>query len=66
MLYYLWHPFFHPSSSETTGPIKLKFQIKTPYDAETNVCSNDPGHMAKVAPTPIYGKTALKIFFSAT
>ena len=26
------------------------------------VCSNGPGHMTKMATTPIYGKTPLKIF----
>ena len=44
-------------SSETTGPFKLKFHMETPYDAETKVCSNGPGHIIKVAATPIYGKT---------
>ena len=48
-------------SSETTGPIKLKFHMETPEDAGTKVCSNGPGHMTKM---PIYGKKPLKIFFS--
>ena len=30
------------------------------------VCSNDAGHMTKMATTPIYGKNPLKIFFSRT
>ena len=30
------------------------------------VCSNGPGHMTKMAATPIYGKNPLKIFFSRT
>ena len=44
-------------NSETTGPIKLKFYIETPWHARTKVCSNGPGHMNKMAPMPIYGKT---------
>ena len=53
-------------SSETTGPIKFKFHMETPQDAGTKVCSNGPGHMTKMAATPIYGKNPLKIFFSRT
>ena len=30
------------------------------------VCSNGPGHMTKMAATPIYGINPLKIFFSRT
>ena len=44
-------------SSETTGPIKLKFHVETREDARTKVCSNGPGHMTKMAAMPIYGKT---------
>ena len=40
--------------------------METPYDAGTNACSNGPGHMTKMAATPIYGKNPLKIFFSNT
>ena len=46
---------------QTTGPIKLKFHMETPWDAGTKVCSNGPGHMNKMAATPIYGKNPLKI-----
>ena len=53
-------------SSETTGPIKLKFHMETPRDVGTKVCSNGPGHMTKMAATPIYGKNPLKIFFFRT
>ena len=63
----LWRPsvvrpptFSNIFSPETTGPIELKFQM----DAGTKVCSNGPGHMTKMAATPIYGKNPLKIFFS--
>ena len=51
-------------SSETTGPIKLKFHMETPEDAGMKVCSNGPVHMTKMAAMPIYGKNPLKIFFS--
>ena len=37
-------------SSETTGPIKLKFHMETPLDAGTKVCSNGPG--PKWSPCP--------------
>ena len=47
-------------SSETTGPIKLKFHMETILDAGTKVCSNGPGHMTKMAAMPIYGKKLLK------
>ena len=62
----LWRPSVRPSKfsnifSETNGPIILKFHMETPYDAGTRVCSNGPGHMTKVAATPIYGKNPLKI-----
>ena len=53
-------------SSETTGPIELKFHIETPKDGGKKVCSNGLGHMTKMAAMPIYGKNPLKIFFSRT
>ena len=52
-------------SPETTGPIEVKFHVEPPWDRGTNVCSNGPGHMTKMAAMPIYGKN-LKIFFSRT
>ena len=51
-------------SSETTGPIKIKFHIELLWDEGMNVCSNGPGHMTKMAVMPIYGKNLKKIFFS--
>ena len=53
-------------SSESTGPIELKFHMETPSDGGTKVCSNGWGHMTKMAAMPIYGKNPLKIFFSRT
>ena len=64
----LWRPsvvrpsvnIFKHLIPKTTGPIELKFHM----DTGTKVCSNGPGHMTKMAATPIYGKNSLKIFFS--
>ena len=59
--------FLNIFSSVTTGPIKIKFHMETPKDAETKVCSSGPGHMTKMAAMPIYGKKNFKkIFFSIT
>ena len=50
--------------SETTRPIEIKIHMKTPYDRLAKIYTNWTGHMTKMAPTPIYGKTCLNIFFS--
>ena len=47
-------------SSETTGPIELKFHMKIPWDGVPKVYSNGPGHMTKMAAMPIYGKKPFK------
>ena len=47
-------------SSETTEPIEAKFHLKSPWDGQTKVCSNGPGHMTKVAAMPIYVKNLKK------
>ena len=61
-------------SSETTGPIEVKFHMEPPWDGGTEaklhmeppwdvgttVCSNVPGHMTKMAAMPIYGKNLKK------
>ena len=39
--------------------------MESPWDGGTEVCSNGPGHMTKMAAMPIYGKN-LKTFFSGT
>ena len=41
-------------SSETAWPVKVKFYIEPPWDRGMKVCSNDPGHMTKMAAMPIY------------
>ena len=55
-------------SSETTGPVKVKFHLALlhVWDGGTKVCSNGPGHMPKMAAMPIYTKNLNKIFFSGT
>ena len=40
----------------TAGPIEAKFFVESPWDKGTKVCSNNSGHMTKVAAMPIYGK----------
>ena len=34
--------------------------METPKDGGTKVCSKGPGHMTKMAATPIYGKKPFK------
>ena len=53
-------------SSETAWPIKAKFYVEPPWEGGTKVYINGPGHMTKMATTPIYGKNPSKIFFSRT
>ena len=53
-------------SSETAWPIKAKLYVKPPWEGGTKVYINGPGHMTKMAATPIYGKNPSKIFFSRT
>ena len=47
-------------SSETTGPIKVKFHMELLWEWGTKVVSNSPGHMTKMIAMPLYGKN-LKI-----
>ena len=42
--------------SQTTGPIELKFHVKTPYDKLAKIYTKHFGHMTKMAAMPIYGK----------
>ena len=53
-------------SSKTAWPIKAKFYVEPPWEGGTKVYINGPGHMTKMAATPIYGKNPQKIFFSRT
>ena len=52
--------FLNTFSSETTGSIETKFHMESPWDRETKVCSNGPGHIIKMAAMPIYGKNLKK------
>ena len=47
-------------SLETAGPTDMKLYVEPPWDGGTKVCSNDPGHMTKMATMPIYGKNLKK------
>ena len=41
----------HPAdffSWETARPIEAKFDVDSPWDGGTKVCSNGPGHMTKI------------------
>ena len=53
-------------SSEIAWPIKSKFYVEPPWEGGTKVYINGPGHMTKMAATPIYGKNPSKIFLSRT
>ena len=53
-------------SSETAWPIKAKFYVEPPWEGGMKVYINGPGHMTKMAATPIYGKNPSIIFFSRT
>ena len=54
-------PFSKILFSETAWPIKAKFYVEPAWGGGTKVCINGPGHMTKMATTPIYVKT-FKIF----
>ena len=56
-----------PSSSVRRPSVhNFKFYVEPPWEGGTKVCINGPGHMTKMAATPIYGKNPSKIFFSRT
>ena len=49
----------HPSTfsnvfSETKEQIKVKYHVEPPWDGRTKVCSNDLGHMTKMATMPMH------------
>ena len=47
-------------SSETTGPISIKFHMQPLDRGGKKVCIFHPGHMTKMAAMPIYGKNLKK------
>ena len=46
--------------SETTGPFKVKFHMKHPWDRVMKICSTGPGLMTKMADMAIYGTNLKK------
>ena len=46
--------FFQTSSHQKSLGQSVKVHVDPPWDQETKVCSNDPGHMTKVAAMLIY------------
>ena len=46
--------------------IKAKFYVEPPWVGGTKFCSQDVGHLTKMAAMPKYGKNPSKIFFSGT
>ena len=48
--------------SSVAWPIKAIFYVEAPWEGGTKVYINAPGHMTKMAATPIYGKNPSKIF----
>ena len=53
-------PFSNVFSSETAWPSKAKFYVESPWEGETKVYLNRPGHMTMMAAMPIYGKNLKK------
>ena len=53
-------------SLETARPIEAKFHVEPPWDRVMKWNTNGLCHMTKMATMSIYGKKALKIFFSGT
>ena len=45
-------------------PIEAKSHVELLWVIRMKICSNDSGHVTKMATMPIYGKNLLKIFFS--
>ena len=52
--------FSNVFSSETTWPIKAKFNVEPPWIGGKKVYINGPGHMTKMAARPIHGKNLQK------
>ena len=41
---------------KSTRPFEAKFYMEPPWDVGMKICSTVPGHMIKMASSPIYGK----------
>ena len=46
--------------SETAWPIKVNFHVEPLLEGGTKIYINGPGHMTKIAATPIYCKNLRK------
>ena len=46
--------------SKTAWPIKAKRHVEPPWEGVKKIYINGPGHMTKMAATPIYGKNLKK------
>ena len=47
---------FSDYHSITAWPIKVKFYVEPPWEGGKKLYLSGPGHMTKLAATPIYGK----------
>ena len=52
--------------SKTAWPITAKFYVEPAWEGRNKVYIDCPGHMTKMAATPIYGKNLQKNFFYRT
>ena len=50
------------SSQKTAWPNKAKFYVEPPWVGGMKVCSQNLGHMTKMASTSMYGKNPSKSF----
>ena len=55
--------FLNIFSSETTGPVEVKFHVEPPMDGRKKIYSNGLGHMTKMAVMSTYGKNIKKFSF---
>ena len=55
-------PFSKLFFSKTAWPIKAKFEVEVPWEGGKKGYMNVPGHMTKMAATPIYGKNLQKSY----
>ena len=53
---YVCQHFQTSSPLKPLGQLKPHFIMEPPWDGETKVCSNGPGHMTKMPAMPMYGK----------
>ena len=47
---------FQTFLSNPMVPIEAKFHVDPPWEGKAKMCSNDPGHVPKMAAMPIYNK----------